>query len=271
MKIKKTLQELNLLDRFLFAEATEDKEFLETLLEIILEKDIVLKHLPQTEKEFRNALKTKNIRVDVWDEAMDGDVYDVEAQNENTGNLPKRSRYYQGLIDIKLLPEGTVDYNRLNDIYIILIAPFDLFGKGRYRHTFRMVCVEENDVDLGDGATRIFLNTRGKDRENISEELAALLRYLETSTDEMAKASGSERIKSLHRKVEAIKANKEVGVKYMNEYEEKMLAKQEGFEDGMKIVAVRMLKENIDKSCIARMTELSMEEIEGLEAGLLES
>ena len=38
-------------------------------------------------------------------------IYEVEAQKENTHNLPKRSRLYQGIIDSKLLPPGVVDFN----------------------------------------------------------------------------------------------------------------------------------------------------------------
>ena len=46
----KDLKDLNLLDRFLFAEAMEDPQNMRDVLEIILGKDVVLKHLPQTEK-----------------------------------------------------------------------------------------------------------------------------------------------------------------------------------------------------------------------------
>ena len=44
---------------------------------------------------------------------MDEDdvIYEVEAQKENTHNLLKRSRLYQGIIDSKLLPPGVVDFN----------------------------------------------------------------------------------------------------------------------------------------------------------------
>ena len=43
-------------------------------------------------------------------------IYEVEAQKENTYNLPKRSRLYQGIIDSKLLPPGVVDFNLLNEV-----------------------------------------------------------------------------------------------------------------------------------------------------------
>ena len=47
----KDLKDLNLLDRFLFAEAMEDPQNMRDVLEIILGKDVVLKHLPQTGRE----------------------------------------------------------------------------------------------------------------------------------------------------------------------------------------------------------------------------
>ena len=45
MTKRRSLEELTLLDRFLFAETMEDPENLRILLEIILGKDLVLKHL----------------------------------------------------------------------------------------------------------------------------------------------------------------------------------------------------------------------------------
>ena len=48
----KPLQDLDLLDRFLFAEAMEDPVMLQHVLEIILNKDIALWSLPQTEKDY---------------------------------------------------------------------------------------------------------------------------------------------------------------------------------------------------------------------------
>ena len=45
-------------------------------------------------------------------------IYEVEAQKENTHNLPKRSRLYQGIIDSKLLlPGGIPRTDRTFEIY----------------------------------------------------------------------------------------------------------------------------------------------------------
>ena len=92
-----------MLDKFLFDEAMDDPENVKTMLDIILSKKTNLKHPPQTEKEQRTSTDNRQIRLDVY--AMDEDdvIYEVEAQKENTHNLPKRSRLYQGIIDSKLL------------------------------------------------------------------------------------------------------------------------------------------------------------------------
>ena len=191
MNTVKELKDLNLLDRFLFAEAAEDPEFLEQLLQIILDKPLTLKELPQAEKETRKTAWSKRIRLDVWSIDQDGAVYDTEVQKKNTKNLPKRSRLYHGVIDSKLLEPGTVDYNQLPDSYVIMIMPFDVVGQGLYRYTFEMMCKEVPGLRLGDGATRIFLNTRGTVRGDVSNELAELLKYMEDTTAERAGQSGS--------------------------------------------------------------------------------
>ena len=132
-------------------------------------------------------------------------------------------------------------YNRLSDLYIILIAPFDLFGKGLCRYTFRMRCDESRDLELGDGAVRIFLNTRGTDREGISGELVELLEYIE-HTNEKRRVK-SPRIEKLKNNVEKIKQSGEVSVRYMQAWEEKIYDRMEGREEGIAIGRERGLRE----------------------------
>ena len=66
------------------------------------------------------------------------------------------------LLDRSLLSPGTRNFNELNDVCVIMIMPFDLFGLDKYFYTFVPSCKEEKTLELEDGATRIFLNTRGK-------------------------------------------------------------------------------------------------------------
>ena len=161
-------------------------------------------------------------------------VYNTEMQEERKTDLAKRSRYYQALIDTGLLEPGIPDYNCLNESYIIMIMPFDLFGYGKYVYTFNARCKEVPECQLKDGATRIFLNTRGMNDDEVSKELVDFLHYLEDTTSERVAKTESERIKRIHDRVCKVRLNEEVGVKYMQAWEEKYYAKEDGREEGRK-------------------------------------
>lgn len=90
----------------------------------------------QTEKEFRTAPWLRSIRVDVFSMDEVHRIFDTEMQAKYRNDLIKRSRYYQALIDSSLLVPGEANFNSLNDVFIIMIMPFDLFGKGKYCYTF---------------------------------------------------------------------------------------------------------------------------------------
>ena len=226
---------LNLMDKFLFDEAMEDKDNMKTLLDIVLGQDTHLKYPPQTEKEFRNSKENRQIRLDVYAIDEDDVVYDTEPQKQNTKNLPKRSRLYQGLIDSNLLPPGSIDFNALNTVIIIMIMPFDLFGYELYQYTFRMKCEEISELELEDGATRIFLNSHGKHPEFVNPELIELLEYMEKSTDTVAKKCESKRIHQMHERITKLKSSKEMEIKYMQKWEEKEIERQEAYAEGERV------------------------------------
>lgn len=160
-------------------------------------------------------------------------MYDTEVQQKDTGNLPMRSRYYQGMLDSTRLDPGETDFNNLGKVFIIMIMPFDLFGQGKYMYTFQNICKEVPGLELEDGATRIFLNTHGKNDDEVSEELVHLLHYIEYTND-VDEEMSDERLRRLQRNVKNIQQNAEVGVKYMQLWEEMAHAKQEGHEAGLK-------------------------------------
>lgn len=234
-KDKRTLKDLNLMDKFLFDEAMEDKDNMKTLLDIVLGQDTHLKYPPQTEKEFRNSKENRQIRLDVYAIDEDDVVYDTEPQKQNTKNLPKRSRLYQGLIDSNLLPPGSIDFNALNTVIIIMIMPFDLFGYELYQYTFRMKCEEISELELEDGATRIFLNSHGKHPEFVNPELIELLEYMEKSTDTVAKKCESKRIHQMHERITKLKSSKEMEIKYMQKWEEKEIERQEAYAEDERV------------------------------------
>jgi len=266
-KEKRKLKDLNLMDKFLFDEAMEDQENMKTLLDIILGQDTQLKYPPQTEKECRGSKEKRQVRLDVYAIDEDDVVYDTEPQRTNTKNLPKRSRLYQGMIDANLLPPGSIDFNALNTVIIIMIMPFDLFGHELYQYTFRMKCEEIQELELEDGATRIFLNSHGKHPELVSTELVELLKYMEKSTDNVVNGCESTRIHQMHERINRLKSDKEMEIKYMQKWEEKELDRQEAYAEG------RNEGEQIGKEQINKLIKylLEQERNEDLEKAVSDS
>ena len=162
---------------------------------------------------------------------------------------------------------GMRSFNLLNDTCIIMITPFDLFGKGKYCYTFHPYCEEEPDLRMEDGAVRIFLNSHGTNRDEVSEELVALLEYMETMDADKI-GDDSENLKKLHEYVEQIKASEEIGVKYMQKWEELEYEREEGREEGRivgrKVEEISILrrllkKKNRDEETVADDLDLSLE------------
>ncbi len=242
MSQKKPLNELTLLDRFLFAETMENPDNLKIVLDIILEDDILLKGLPQAEKELRKSSLYRSAKVDIWAMDEQDTIYDAEVQGKNTGNLLKRTRYYQAMLDSQLLKPGDTDFNKLNRSFIILIAPFDLFGYGLYRYTFVGQCLEVPGLRLEDDATRIFLNTHGTNPEGVRPELIDLLHYMEHTNDQKISFQNKELLK-LQENVKSVQENGEIGVRYMQLWEEYVEKYNEGRYDGWQDGHDRGLKE----------------------------
>jgi len=229
----KPLKDLTLLDKFLFDETMENSDVYEDVLQIILEDDhLRLLTEPETEKELRTVPWLRSIRMDVFALDQEKTVYNTEMQAEKKLDLVRRSRYYQGLIDSSLLPSGITSYNSLNNSCIIMITPFDLFDRKRYRYTFIPCCKEDKTLELNDGAMRIFLNTKGTNDHEISPELRDFLHYVGSLDESLVENSNSERLKNIHACVNRIKASEEMGVKYMQKWEERVLDREKGREEG---------------------------------------
>ena len=229
----KLLGEMTLLNRFLFSEVMSDPEVYTATLQIILGEDkLKLLSGSQTEKEIKTAPWLRSIRLDVYSVDDHGTVYDTEVQAKKTNDLRKRSRYYQSLIDSTLLSPGTRNFNRLNDVCVIMIMPFDLFGLDKYYYTFVPCCKEDKNLELEDGAVRIFLNTRGKNDDEITPELKEFLRYVESADDEFVEKSSSDRLKKIHACVNRVKSSEEAGVKFMQKWLDQIDFFDEGVEKG---------------------------------------
>ena len=212
----KAYEELKISDDFMYGKVTEDLELTRMLLEMATGRKIEKVYLAENQKTIIATMEGKDVRLDSYVEDEQNVVYDSEMHNRSNEDtksdpqLPKRSRYYQGMIDIHIL-EGGARYQELKQSYIVFFCTFDPFGKGLKRYTFENTCIEDPSLKLDDKSTKIFFNTKGiKDgTEKTTAEQKAFLHYVETgeATDELTKR--------IDGKVKEIRANKKWRSAYM--------------------------------------------------------
>ena len=208
----KNFKDLNLSNAFLFAVAMQDEETCRIVLETVLDKEIG-KVKVNVEHTILYSSDIRSVRLDVYArDAVEVD-YDIEMQNEDEKNLPKRSRYYQAQMDIARLKPNEI-YRNLQPNYVIFLCTFDPFGHQLYRYTYEMCCKETGEP-LEDGAYRIFLNTKGKNAEDVPAQLVNLLGYLEHSTDDYVEEHSDVSLQRLHEKVTELKHDREWEGRYM--------------------------------------------------------
>ena len=173
----KTYKELSFTDDFLFCNIMQNNpDIYKELVELLLDRKVGKVAYSETQKSIDLALEQKGVRLDVYFEDDLSTAYNIEMQTSNTGNLPKRSRYYQGTVDLNMISSGA-GYDELKTSYIIFINTFDLFGKGFPKYTFENICQESSDLHLDDGTVKVFINAKST-IPGMSPELQGFLRYL---------------------------------------------------------------------------------------------
>ena len=152
--MRKKYEELDFTDNFFFCKILmKNKNLCIELLELILKikiRDIVFM---SEQKPIEITADGKGVRLDVYVEDDENTVYDIEMQPTMQSNLPKRSRYYQGMIDLNLIERGA-DYNELKKSYVIFICLNDPFDKNLHIYTFENRCDECPELTLGDETTK---------------------------------------------------------------------------------------------------------------------
>lgn len=260
----KPLRELNLMDDFMFDVMTNNLECCQIILELSMGIRIKSIRWHENQKVIHNLPGKRGIRLDFHVEDEKGVLYDVEMQKRNRGNIPKRTRFYQSMIDTPLLKGGEESFDNLNPSYIVVICDFDLYQEGKYRYTFTNQCKEVYGLELGDGSTKIILNTKGKNDDEVEKSLVDFLHYIPDSTDRRISDSSDERLRRLHEIVESIRTNSEMEAAYMKaETREREIiadAKKEGYEEGHQEGRIESIFELLEE--LGRIPEEIREQIQ---------
>ncbi len=225
----KTYRELELADDFLFCKIMSSnpdlcKHLIESILDIKIGK--LKTHVAQLSA--KTTKDGKGVRFDVY--ADNGKfMFDVEIQTTLKKNLSKRSRFYQSIMDVTGLESGD-DYEQLRESYVIFICLDDPFGYDRSIYTFKNVCMENRDLLLEDGTSKIFVNA-GKTSDLVNEDLIAFLKYISGE-----KIAENNFVSELKKQVEIAKDNEvwamefiQMGLVY---HDVRVEALEEGMEQG---------------------------------------
>ena len=266
----KSFDELTFQDNFIFQKVMLKKHICKAVLERLLDisiKDIVYIH---EEKNLDVRWDTKSVRLDVFVNDDKGTVFNIEMQtSKDMEELVKRTRFYQSILDMYHIQKGQ-KYTTLNDSYIIFICTFPVFTGNRHKYTFKNICIEDHDIVLNDGATKLFLSTKGT-QNDVSKPLQAFLDYIDgqEATDELLRD-----IDDAVYEVKHCEAWKEEYVmlsmdhyKYWKEGMAEGIAeglaqgKAEGKAEGKSEVVIQMLRKQLSLEMIAEVTNFTVEEV----------
>ena len=224
----KPVEELTFTDDFMFGTVMKTRTICEGVIERLLHIKVGKIEYPSLQKTITPFYESKGIRLDVYVSDPDR-VFDIEVQTSIPPFLPKRTRYYQSLMDVDNLLRGQ-SYAELKESYVIFICTQDPFGKGLPVYTFRNVCSEDGALFLDDKSYKVFYNVVAYGKED-EPELSALLQYF---CERRATSGFTQHIDAL---VEKAKRNEKFRSWYMSlnihEDDLRMAGEKIGFERGV--------------------------------------
>ena len=248
----KPWEELTICDDYMFKLVMRRRRICKKMLEGTLRIRIEKIRYLETEKSITAPYRSKGIRLDVYVKDERNTVYNIEMQIRRLEGdaLFKRTRYYQSMMDADLLAAGA-DYDELNKTIIIFICPFDPFGEGRYMYTFENICLENKNLNLLDGATKIFLNTKGQIGD-IDDTIRAFLQYVD------GVVTDNSFVQEVEEEIRRVKLEEGERVNYMTFAMKMMEERKEGRKEGQRDERVAILRRLVTQSQIPVEQALEM-------------
>ena len=273
-------EDLKISNDFMFKEVMKsNKGLCKRLVGSIMQQDIEDIVYIETEKTLQPYYDSRGIRLDVILADENHTRYNLEMQARNVISkagvalLPKRTRYYQSVIDMDMLKQGE-NFDQLNPLVLIFICTFDFYKEGRYVYTFKSRCLENLELELANDVTVKLVNAKGKHGQ-VNTLLKNFLRYVMTNepVDDFTE--------DVERQVWAVKNDKKAREEYMvlqakireheivayeaGEAQGHAAGLAEGLAEGeakkSRETAIKMLKKHKPLSEIKEFTDMSEEEI----------
>ena len=278
-RVMKPLEEMDVIDNFLFNEIMSDEkdgiEVCRMILSCVLKREVGEIHFTPHKAVPGVSERLHGISMDAYvteKESGGGEdinVYDIEPDRKSgrKSELPKRSRYYGDLIDVQLLNAG-IDYDRLPGLVTIFILSYDPFGKNAMYYEAGSIIKTHPDIPYNDGVRRIYLYVDGGlpgEADDGEKKLRNLLRYIGKSTEDNVTDDTTRKLNDI---VAKTKRRKDIGVRYMKSWEIARDYIEHGIEQGRK-QGREEERERADKA--ERRAEAAEERVRELEALLAAS
>ena len=248
----KPLEELTLMDDYMFGVVMSDKDNLKPLIERILGIEVRELRFVQAQRSEKEGYASHGIRLDLYVVDGEGRVFNVEVQTSSKGNLPKRMRYYQSVIDVDVLAPG-VDYRDLRRSVVLFICNYDPFGQDRRVYRFENLCTVDPSLVFGDGTQKVVANTKGT-TGSTDAKLMELLGYLDGGEPT------GEYTRRLAQAVKNVKSSEERRHEYMVTAIRDMEIREEGRMEGRmegreenRLESIRSVMESLDVEALKAM------------------
>ena len=238
-EVMQIIRNLRLIDDVLFEKFMEDYEACEELLQVILENP-QLKVKPETlvaQKSLRNLAK-RSVRLDAYIEGTEDKVYNIEIQRSDNCNHVKRVRYNASTITVNKSEPGD-EFEHVQDVIVIYISEFDMFGAGKTVYHVENVIRETGEV-VKDGLMAVYVNTEVKEDTLIGEFMQC---FLKTDFEDEKFPNASRRMKELKH----------------GEEDEAMCKSVEEYAERKAIEAVKEATENADKRTVMELNQMGMD------------
>ena len=147
----------------------------------------------------------------------------------DTGELPKRARYYQSVRDVHELHKGG-SYTKLKSQYVLFICPEDIFSAGLPIYSFQNYAAENKNIALDDRTFKCFYIFSEYQKLSDAHPLKKYLKYFATTT------ADTDETKRIHSKVEWYRTDGLTQERYMTWEQEIQLAVERERDRNEKII-----------------------------------
>ena len=130
---REIVKELRPIDDTLFRTMAKGNIILvEHIVRLSLNRDDIKILSVNTQDDIHLFKDSHSVILDCLAVDSEGNLYNIEVQATNTGNLRKRARYISSAIDVKYtLEAGEKDYNKIKDQIVIFLMEDYIFDKGK--------------------------------------------------------------------------------------------------------------------------------------------